>query len=73
MLFRSVPTLLMWAGADRCVAPAGSRRFAAAAPAELVHPREWPALAHEIFNEPERAEVTEALLAWLDARVPPGI
>ena len=30
-------------------------------------------LYHEIFNEPERAEVTEALLGWLDARVPPGI
>ena len=28
----TVPTLLMWAGADRCVAPAGSAAFAAAAP-----------------------------------------
>ena len=32
-----VPTLLMWAGADRCVAPRGSAAFAAAAPPALVH------------------------------------
>ena len=31
-----VPTLLMWAGADRCVAPRGSAAFAAAAPKALV-------------------------------------
>ena len=30
-----VPTLLLWAGADRCVAPAGSAAFAAAAPPRL--------------------------------------
>ncbi|HEY9028964.1 MAG TPA: lysophospholipase, partial [Burkholderiaceae bacterium] len=38
------PTLLMWAGADRCVAPAGSAAFAAAAPREVVTAREWPGL-----------------------------
>ena len=48
-------------------------RFAAAVPAGMLAARPWPGLSHEIFNEPERAEVTEALLAWLDARVPPGI
>ena len=55
------------------MAPAGSRRFAAAAPAALLQAREWPGLSHEIFNEPERAEVIGALLDWLDARVPAGI
>jgi alpha-beta hydrolase superfamily lysophospholipase len=69
----NVPTLLMWAGADRCVAPVGSERFAAAVPHGRLTARAWPGLSHEIFNEPERAEVTDALLAWLDARVPPGI
>jgi alpha-beta hydrolase superfamily lysophospholipase len=62
-----VPTLLMWAGADRCVAPAGSAAFAAAAPAALLTAREFPGLAHEIFNEPEREEVLQALCAWLPA------
>ncbi|MEP7281221.1 MAG: lysophospholipase [Rubrivivax sp.] len=60
-----VPTLLMWAGADRCVAPAGSAAFAAAAPPDVLQARAWPALFHEIFNEPERAEVVAALLGWL--------
>ncbi len=64
-----VPTLLMWGGADRCVAPAGSARFAAAAPASVVA-QPWPALAHEIFNEPEQAEVLTALNGWLNARYP---
>jgi alpha-beta hydrolase superfamily lysophospholipase len=67
------PTLLMWAGADRCVAPAGSARFAEQVPAQVLTAREWPGLAHEIFHEPERAEVMAELLAWLDALYPAGI
>jgi alpha-beta hydrolase superfamily lysophospholipase len=64
------PTLLMWAGADRCVAPAGSAAFAAAAPRDVVTTREWPGLFHEIFNEPERAEVLKVLDDWLEATLP---
>jgi alpha-beta hydrolase superfamily lysophospholipase len=59
------PTLLMWAGADRCVAPAGSAAFAAAAPREVLTAQELPGLFHEIFNEPEREQVIEQLLQWL--------
>lgn len=59
-------TLLMWAEADRCVAPRGSEAFAAAAPANVVATRPWPGLAHEIFNEPEKAQVTAVLTAWLN-------
>ena len=62
-----VPTLLMWAGADRCVAPAGSAAFAAAAPAAVVQHQVWPGLAHEIFNEPERGAVVARLLDFLRA------
>jgi alpha-beta hydrolase superfamily lysophospholipase len=62
------PTLLMWAGADRCVNPAGSARFAQAAPPQALSQKAWPALAHEIFNEPERAEVVTHLLDWLARR-----
>ncbi|MDR7335955.1 alpha/beta hydrolase [Roseateles asaccharophilus] len=60
----AVPTLLMWAGADRCVAPRGSEAFAAAAPAQVVATRPWPGLFHEIFNEPEKAEVIGVLTDW---------
>lgn len=60
-----VPTLLMWAGADRCVAPAGSAAFAAEAPEAVVQHRCFDGLAHEIFNEPERDEVLAHLVRWL--------
>jgi alpha-beta hydrolase superfamily lysophospholipase len=62
-----VPTLLLYAGSDRCVAPAGSDAFAAAAPAAVVTTRAFPALFHEIFNEPEQAEAFAALAAWLSS------
>jgi alpha-beta hydrolase superfamily lysophospholipase len=64
----AVPTLLMWAGADRCVAPRGSEAFAAAAPAQVLATRPWPGLYHEIFNEPEKAEVLGVLTDWLNRR-----
>lgn len=64
----TVPTLLMWAGSDRCVAPRGSAAFAAAAPAAVVTSREFQPLYHEIFNEPEQSEVFTVLDAWLDGR-----
>ena len=63
----ATPTLLMWAGADRCVAPRGSEAFAAAAPPHVVATHPWDGLAHEIFNEPEKAKVLGALTAWLNA------
>ena len=66
----TTPTLLMWAGADRCVSPAGSAAFAAAAPREVVTVREWPGLFHEIFNEPEQDDVLQAMADWLAARLP---
>jgi len=63
------PTLLMWAGADRCVSPAGSAAFAAGAPRDVVTVREWPGLFHEIFNEPEQGQVLDALDGWLVSHV----
>jgi alpha-beta hydrolase superfamily lysophospholipase len=63
-----VPTLLLWAGADRCVAPRGSRAFADAAPVSVVQSHCFDGLFHEIFNEPEKAEVFERLGLWLAAR-----
>ncbi len=76
-----VPTLLLYAGDDRLVAPRGSDAFAAAAaeggaPVTAVR---FPALYHEVFNEPEpagpaaasadpAASPFRALAAWLDAR-----
>jgi alpha-beta hydrolase superfamily lysophospholipase len=62
----NAPTLLLYAGSDRCVAPAGSAGFAAAAPQAVVAAHEFRPLFHEIFNEPEQAEVFGVLHDWLD-------
>ena len=50
--------------------PAGSRAFAAAAPAQVLSSQCFESLYHEIFNEaePGRSQVLAALRAWLDAR-----
>lgn len=63
-----VPTLLLYAGADRLVDPSGSRAFAAAAPAGTVSTHCCDQLYHEIFNELEKDAVFARLQEWLDAR-----
>lgn len=68
------PTLLMYAGADKLVNPAGSRRFAQkATESKVVKPGTVTAKCfdgyyHELFNEPQPAPVFELLKTWLDAR-----
>lgn len=68
------PTLLMYAGADKLVNPAGSRRFAAlAAESKAVKPGTVTAKCfdgyyHELFNELRPAPVFEMLKTWLNAR-----
>jgi alpha-beta hydrolase superfamily lysophospholipase len=68
------PTLLMYAGADKLVRPAGSRRFAQlAAESKAVKPgivtaKCFDGYYHELFNELEPAPVFEMLKTWLDVR-----
>lgn len=66
----NIPLLVMHGTADELTPPAGS---------EMVHERASSAdktlklyddLYHEIFNEPERAQVLSDVTSWLDARVP---
>ncbi len=62
------PTLLMFAGQDKLVAPAGSRAFAARAPNGVVTAQCFELMYHEIFNELDAEPVFAAFKAWLDAR-----
>ncbi|MEJ6021393.1 alpha/beta hydrolase [Ramlibacter sp. PS4R-6] len=63
----SVPTLLMFAGEDKLVSPAGSRAFAEAAPPQVVATHCFEHCFHEIFNEPDNEAVFGMLQRWLDA------
>lgn len=65
-----VPTLLIYAGDDRLVRPAGSRAFAAAAPASVVATTCYTAHFHEIFNERDAQSVFDTLERWLNERFP---
>ncbi len=64
----TTPSLLMYAGADALVSPAGSRAFAAAAPKACVQSHCFEPMYHEIFNDPQRSEVFAMLQAWLLAQ-----
>jgi alpha-beta hydrolase superfamily lysophospholipase len=57
----ATPTCVLYAGDDRAVDPSGSRAFAAAAPSNIVKAQCFPAMYHEIFNEPDRALALSAL------------
>ena len=61
-----VPTLLLYAGADRLVRPEGSRAFgAASAPSGQVQAMAFEQHYHELFNELEAGPVFDALEQWL--------
>ncbi|WP_427915640.1 serine aminopeptidase domain-containing protein [Ramlibacter sp. MMS24-I3-19] len=63
-----VPTLLLYAGDDRLVDPAGSRAFARAAPRDVVSSRCFDGAFHEIFNEADAQPAFDTLREWLQAR-----
>lgn len=62
-----VPTLLLFAGADRLVRPEASRDFARRA-AGAVQSVCFEPMFHEIFNDPERDQVWAHIGAWLNAQ-----
>lgn len=63
-----IPTLLLYAGDDRLIDPQGSRRFAVAAPTQVVTAICFESMYHEIFNELDANPVFAALQQWLDQK-----
>ena len=53
----ATPTLLLYAGADRCVDPEGSAAFAARSPRRWVHAQCFDGCFHELFHEPPAARM----------------
>ena len=66
----STPTLLLYAGQDFIVKPEGCAAFAALAPTQWLEVHAFEAMYHEIFNDPDRAEVFAKLGEWLDRQCP---
>jgi alpha-beta hydrolase superfamily lysophospholipase len=64
----AVPTWLMYARQDKLVNAQATADFARAAPQAVVQAQCFEAMYHEIFNDPDRAQVFAALKAWLLAR-----
>lgn len=64
-----LPTLLLYAGADRIVDPRGSVQFAQRSPSGLVSWQAFGDHAHELFNDIDQDEVFGALGNWLQAQL----
>jgi len=65
------PILILHGGADPICPAEGSRRLhAGLAPGVAQRSRlsVYPALRHEIWNEPERVEIWQEMLAWIADR-----
>lgn len=68
----SLPVLVMHGEGDVMAAASGSQRFFDAVGSVDKTLRLYPGLYHEIFNEPEQAQVLGELGDWLDAHIPAG-
>jgi alpha-beta hydrolase superfamily lysophospholipase len=67
-----VPFLLMHGAEDQLIDPEGSRRFFRNANRSAGSLRIYPGLYHEIFNEPQKEQVFQDVLAWLEGRPAPS-
>ena len=61
----NVPVLLLHGTGDKIISPAATREFFGRVAGEVIH-HEWPDLYHALHNEPEKEEVFEYTLAWMD-------
>lgn len=60
-----IPMLLMHGSADKLTSANASREFAQKA-GNLVTLRIWDGFYHEIHNEPEKVEVIQTMIDWMD-------
>jgi alpha-beta hydrolase superfamily lysophospholipase len=63
-----VPTLIMHATEDFLTSQPASEAFANRVKGDITY-RKWEGLYHEIHNEPEKAQVLEEIVVWLNAHV----
>jgi alpha-beta hydrolase superfamily lysophospholipase len=63
-----IPMLLMHGSGDKITSAPASQEFAQKA-GNLVTLRIWDGFYHEIHNEPEKAEVIQVMVDWLDKQM----
>jgi alpha-beta hydrolase superfamily lysophospholipase len=63
----TLPLFVLHGGADRLVPPAASEMVPAHAASQDLTRRVYPGLYHEPHNEPEKDQVLDDVVAWLDA------
>jgi alpha-beta hydrolase superfamily lysophospholipase len=65
----TAPLLVVHGSEDRLIAVDGSRRLVEAVGSSDVELKVYPGLYHEVFNEPERHQVLDDVVSWINARL----
>ena len=65
-----LPLLILQGGADRLVDPDGARMLHDLVGSSDKTLKVYEGLYHEVYNEPERAQVLRDVERWLEARIP---
>jgi alpha-beta hydrolase superfamily lysophospholipase len=65
----SAPLLVVHGSADRLIPVDGSHRLVESVGSTDVELKIYPGLYHEVFNEPERAQVLDDVASWITARL----
>ncbi|MGD8189967.1 alpha/beta hydrolase [Brevibacillus ginsengisoli] len=65
----NLPLLVLQAGSDCLIDPVGIEKFVGQVPHEDRTFTAFPGLYHEVLNEPERDQVLQCLIEWLDSQV----
>ena len=64
-----LPLLLMHGSADKITSAAASKEFASNAPRDKVDLKIWEGFYHELHNEPEKEEVYQTIIDWMDSKL----
>ena len=65
----TAPLLVVHGSDDRLIPVEGSRRLVECVGSTDVTLKVYPGLYHEVFNEPERAQVLDDVVSWILARL----
>ncbi len=65
----TAPLLVVHGSEDRLIDLDGSRQLVEAVGSSDVELKIYPGLYHEVFNEPERNQILDDVVSWINARL----